>query len=78
MLEELTSDHIQPPRYKMSNARRRKISNVKSRSKAVIISDAKFSECLRNPDDLLQPVSQVTIDYILYGLLIVTENYKLC
>ena len=57
VLEELTSSHIQPPRCKMSNVRRRKNSNVRSRDKAVIISDAKFSECLRSPDDLLQPVS---------------------
>lgn len=48
VLEELTPDHIQPPRHK-------KVANT--RNKVIYISDAKFSECLRNPTDLLQSVS---------------------
>ena len=51
MLEELTSDHIRPLRCK-------KTSNPRpARNKTTSISDAKFSECLRNPNDLLRPVS---------------------
>ena len=57
VLEELTSDQIQPLRNKISTARPRKISTARPRNKATFISDAKFSECLRNPIDLLQPVS---------------------
>ena len=49
VLEELTPDHVQPVRHKKSNVRHKK--------KAIFISDSKFSECLRNPSDLLQPVS---------------------
>lgn len=49
VLEELTPNHTRPVRYKKSN--------VRHKNKAIFISDSKFSECLRNPSDLLQPVS---------------------
>ena len=49
VLEELTSDHVLPIRCKKPKAR--------PRNKTVFISDSKFSECLRNPNDLLQSVS---------------------
>lgn len=56
VLEELGSDHIQPLRCK-------KGSNTKPRNKAIFISDAKFTECLRNPNDLMQSVSTDLSDY---------------
>ena len=64
VLEELTYDHTQPLRYKMSNTRSRKMSSARPRNKTTFISDAKFSECLQNPNDLLQPVSVLLDDYI--------------
>ena len=68
VLEELASDYTQPHRYKMSNARPRKMPSARNRNKATFISDAKFSECLRNPNDLLQPVSiHLLDDHIIYA-----------
>jgi len=65
VLEELTSDHIQPVRYKKARPPRR--------NKAIFISDVKFSECLRNPNDILQSVSIQSLDSIYTGELYYRE-----